>query len=188
MIKDPVHIMHITDINILKEHIATLPPWSMALEMGSFVCGSAFAIADANPKVEVHTIDNSDLHWLDEPENTAREYLEKQYPDADLSTKGAQALRREYIGLLPNLYFHYCDSRNFAPRYAPSMALLDASKTVAGVLADFWHCYDICRSGAVIFGNDLIFEDIQTAVSQIELCLDRPVTKHSEQLWSFTKD
>lgn len=78
-----------------------LKPGSVAVEVGTYLGGSASILAHANPELEVHSYDLYNPHW---------HYDEKHY-EIVASALGAGKLRtlenvKEYVSRYPNLNLH----------------------------------------------------------------------------------
>ena len=144
-------------------------------------------MALANPNVFVYAVDTGWLDWLVEPNSLALLHLQQKYPSLHLDLRSAGIIRQAQLDSAKNLAWERGWSRSFVPDPRPHLCFIDADHETSAVLADFFHCWEIAASGALIAGHDYSESTVRAAVEKISLVLESKPNFGTPEIWFWRK-
>jgi hypothetical protein len=147
----------------INEHLKTLPQGSKFVELGTFVGGTTRLIALANPHLEVHTINLSNI-YDDKHNNGLIKAIEESYGIKNVRNDTLRHIKNMHLEDLTNV-FTYTGHSTSIPVKGFHASFVDANHGYAELMADLDFVWENTVDGGVIFGDDIDSPSVYNAVA-----------------------
>jgi hypothetical protein len=145
----------------INQHLKTLPSGSKVVELGTFVGGTTRLLAQANPHLEIHTIDLDQIYSTDN--RGMINDIEKFYGVKNLRSDTLYQVQRMHLEDFSNI-FQYTGHSTSIPVTNFHASFVDAHHGYGEVMDDLDFVWENTVDGGFIFGDDIDSPQVYNAV------------------------